>query len=432
MKGKKSVKGQGQQGTTYTEEVLSGKGIVYLQEERSPSYQVRIWVQEEKKYVRKSLKTTDRDTAIIRAEEMCLKLLSEVASGKKIFGITLEELVTLYLDYRLLDVERNKKSNGQEGITKERWGTIKSQLNALLRIKPPSMKISEFEPLSLYEYREMRFQDNPDVSVVTVRNETATINAMFKFAYPKYSHFPKLEFRKIETRGEIKKQLRRGTFTPDEFKRITDYFRTWCSKKDCPDEEVRIERQTIRDFILILSNTCLRVGELRQMRWSDVVATEKGRDASGLDVNLITLKVRSETSKTRTSRTIITRGGEYFKRVRTYSKFIGKDDYIFPNALGTNHIDERKMYPYWYDLMEKTGFPDYEQRKLTFYSLRHYAITLRLKDLSIWEVSRLAGTGVNYIQDHYGHETMEDKKLSALKYSQRDRTSISNAVNWDD
>ena len=99
--------------------------------------------------------------------------------------------------------------------------------------------------------------------------------------------------------------------------------------------------------------------------------------------------------------------------------------------MGTNPMEERQMYPLWYDLMEKTGFRDHQQRKLTFYSLRHFAITLRLGDLSIWEVSKLAGTGVQYIEDHYGHFLEEDKKLAALKYTKRKRTGVSKEVVWD-
>ena len=80
--------------------------------------------------------------------------------------------------------------------------------------------------------------------------------------------------------------------------------------------------------------------------------------------------------------------------------------------------------------MIKTGFPNHRERKLSFYSLRHYAITDRLRDLSIWEVSKLSGTGVQYIEDHYGH-LEEDAKIAALKYSKRQSVSVPDEVQWD-
>ncbi len=416
---------------TFSEEVMNGRALLFLKEDFSPNYYLRMWIPKEGKHIKKSLETSDLETARNRAEEKVLEALQDISVGKQIFGITLGELVEKYLEYRKKDVVLNEEKKGQEGITIERWGTIRSQLNSLLRIKDPRMKLSEFDADSFYEYRQMRFEDNPKVSLITIRNETATIGAMWKFAYPKYTPIPKLEFRPVKISRQMKLEMRRDTFTPDEYEHLTKYFRTWVSKKECPDPQQRINRQFIRDFILILSNTCMRTGELKQMRWSDIRGRASAVDDSGMKVDLITIHIRPETSKTRNFREIITRGGEYFQRIRTYSKFIGKDDYIFPNSMGANPMDERQMYPLWYDLMEKTGFRDHQQRKLTFYSLRHFAITLRLGDLSIWEVSKLAGTGVQYIEDHYGHFLEEDKKLAALKYTKRKRTGVSKEVVWD-
>ena len=61
-------------------------------------YQYRIWVPDERKYVRKSLKTTDQATAKQRGEKLILETLSDVASGRKLFGIILGELVDKFLD----------------------------------------------------------------------------------------------------------------------------------------------------------------------------------------------------------------------------------------------------------------------------------------------------------------------------------------------
>ena len=52
-----------------------------------------MWVTEEEKYVRKSLRTKDEETAEKRAEDLVFKTLSDVASGRKIFGTSLEILV---------------------------------------------------------------------------------------------------------------------------------------------------------------------------------------------------------------------------------------------------------------------------------------------------------------------------------------------------
>ena len=180
-----SNKKNSSQRITFSEEVMNGRALLFLKEDFSPNYYLRMWIPKEGKHIKKSLETSDLETARNRAEEMVLETLQDISVGKQIFGITLGELVEKYLEYRKKDVVLNEEKKGQEGITIERWGTIRSKLNSLLRIKDPRMKLSEFDADSFYEYRQMRFEDNPKVSLITIRNETATIGAMWKFAYPK-------------------------------------------------------------------------------------------------------------------------------------------------------------------------------------------------------------------------------------------------------
>ena len=55
----------------------------------------------------------------------------------------------------------------------------------------------------------------------------------------------------------------------------------------------------IRDCILFASNTMLRVGEFTQLKWGDVVGTEIAKDDAGLEVNLVTINIRKEITKTK-------------------------------------------------------------------------------------------------------------------------------------
>ena len=153
-------------------------------------YQFRMWLKTEKKVLRKSLKTRDLNSAIELAEEKTFEVMNDLKSGKELFGITLKELTERYLEYRQLDVDSGY-------ITPARLGTIRSQINALLRIKDGNLKLSELNANSLRHWRQMRNKDNPSVTIVTIRNETATINHMFRWGYPKYSHFPELKFEPI-------------------------------------------------------------------------------------------------------------------------------------------------------------------------------------------------------------------------------------------
>ena len=102
--------------------------------------------------------------------------------------------------------------------------------------------------------------------------------------------------------------------------------RTYVSKRVCPDEK---ERLMVRDVIRTASNTILRVGELRNMKWKDNVAIERVFDEDENEINLVTINVRPEISKTGTGRRVPGRGGEYIERVRARVVCTEPDDYVF-------------------------------------------------------------------------------------------------------
>ena len=109
-----------------THEILGGKALIFRVKASGDIWQFRMWIAEEKKYLRKTLQTTDTDTAIKRAETKYLEIYSDVKTGKKIFGITLSELISAYIAWRSKDVAGGK-------ITAGRLLTIQSQLRNLVR-----------------------------------------------------------------------------------------------------------------------------------------------------------------------------------------------------------------------------------------------------------------------------------------------------------
>lgn len=379
--------------------ILGERGEIYRMPRNGHIYQCRVWLPTEKKYLRRSLKTTDYETAIIRGEKLILETHSDIASGRKLFGITLEELVDHYINWRTKDV------GVEGGITKARLGTIKSQCRALLRTKSPKLRVAELDKNSFYDWIHMRRLDNPTISLVTIRNETATIGQIFSFAYREgLSHFPKMLFREIKiSKGDIGK---RDIFDKEkgEYDKLTSFLRSYVSKKECPDPEERLERNKIRDYIYTLSNTCMRTGELRQMTWNDVLGYRDEVDETGRKVCLVKLRIRKETSKVRNERTIIVRGGDYIKRLRSYSPYTEPDNLLFTNKTGTLQLGTRELYKHWDAIMRGIDIPDYSERKLSFYSLRHFGITLRMDSgVPIADVAYIAGTSSTHIENHYRH-----------------------------
>ena len=138
----------------------------------------------------------------------------------------LQELVDAFLIWRGKDVDAGI-------ITAGRLGTIRSQTNRLLEYKEPSLKVSELDKNSLFDWEQWRRKEY-GAEKVTIRNEQATLNQMMEFGYREgYCHFPKFEFRKISiSQDEIGT---RDIFSLEEYDRLVRYMRTYTSKKECPD-----------------------------------------------------------------------------------------------------------------------------------------------------------------------------------------------------
>ena len=96
-------------------------------EERA--YQVRVLVPIEKG-VRKSLRTSDRTTAIERAEDLVLELKSVLRAGGTASEVTAEDLVSRFLktkSARIREEDEGKADAGRRSITKERYVLIEGK-----------------------------------------------------------------------------------------------------------------------------------------------------------------------------------------------------------------------------------------------------------------------------------------------------------------
>lgn len=393
--------------TRENHEILGGKGFIFRVNQSGDVWQFRMWVPEEGKHLRKSLRTRDFDAAKERAEKLIFETLSDIATGRKIFGATLQELVDAFLGWRGNDVEAGI-------ITKGRLGTIKTQTNRLLEYKEPTLKVAELDKNSLFDWEQWRRKEY-GAEKVTIRNEQATLNQMMEFAYREgFSHFPRFEFRKISiSQGEIGT---RDIFTLEEYDKLVRFMRSYTSKKECPDENIRKERMLVRDAVLIASNTMCRVGELWALKWGDVIGIEDTFDENEKKIALVTLDIRKEISKTRKRRRVVSRGGEYFRRLKSNSKYTEPSDFLFCSVDGNQQLDRRKWYAHWKNLMYGIGVENYQKRQLTWYSLRHFGITCRIRaKVPCLDIAKVAGTSATHIENHYSHYDDDMLKSTALK-----------------
>ena len=93
------------------------------------------------------------------------------------------------------------------------------------------------------------------------------------FPTPVHVFKSEFDFKKISIRKDD--VGRRGTFTLEEYDNLIRFMRSYVADKNNTDESEQLERMIIRDYVLISSNSCMRVGELRQLKWKDVQKIER-------------------------------------------------------------------------------------------------------------------------------------------------------------
>ena len=397
-------------------DILDGLAQIFRVKQSGDVYQFRMYVKDEQKHYRKSLKTSDLETALIRGRELGMELSTNVKQGKRVFGQSIEEAVELYLDDRKTDVDSGL-------IVKGRWSAISTQLKHFVEIVGRRTKVSELDRGSLFEYSRLRKaiankKTGKTVTDTTVANEQSTINHMMKFLNRKdISHFDLFDFKKIKIRqDDIGK---RDTFKLEEYDKLVRFMRSYVADKNCKDENEKLERMIIRDYVLIASNSCMRGGELRQLKWGDVQRIERVFDENEKEHLLAHIFIHAETSKSKANRKIICRGGEYFERLKKRQRFTSSEHLVFTSVNGTSGLSSQKWAKHWRALMTGIGVSLKEwkdDRNLTWYSLRHFGITMRvMSNVSILDIAKLAGTSVNHIENTYLKYKEESMRTQAMK-----------------
>jgi len=390
-------------------EILGGIAHIYQVKQSKSVWQFRMWLANEKKHYRKSLRTEVLRDAMTFAEKLALELRVDVETGKKIFGITIQELCDLYIENREKDI-----GEGDGTITLGTWKMLKYKLQNGCEMLGLNTKVSNIKQLDLEDYRQRRTAKR-SVGVQQILNEQSQLNAMWEFGYKQgHSTFRHLDFKKIKKKSKIEKK--RSTFTDEQYKKLYRFMRTWASAKECEDKDELLKRKMVQDMILILANTGMRIGEARQLRWGHLsdeqTIVNKETDKK---TNLVYIHIPALITKTRQERSFFTAGREYFDRLFERQQFTNDTHLIF-SMNGKKTLSDKEWSSIWKELMFGIGIHHHLDEGLTWYSLRHFAITKKIASgVSIVDLSKIVGTAVSNIEKVYLDYDKDMSRTAALK-----------------
>lgn len=373
--------------------ICDGNAKICRTKESGNYYQFIMWVRGENKHFRKSLREKDLQTSIKKGQEMYIKLMGNLYRGEKVFSINMETFIEIYLEYQGKRVK-------DELITSGRFTTIKSVMKHLLHFVGRKTRVDDIENKKYQDYFDFRRKHHPNVQNITLKNERSQISHLYKFGFDEGY----INMNKVPRWSELKfsKPKSRYYLDRDNYRILYTYLKNWT--KGITDEEDVYYRSLVRDFILVLSNTGLRFGECIQLRYSYLKLKKSQHQSPNIEI-----LVPEHITKTRTERTCIGMRGDLFKRIKSYSQYTNPDDFVFTKFNSPEMVSKKVLYKYWKMIMVGSGL-DKQPFDLSYYSLRHTFISYRLMygRVDVFTLSKMVGTGIQYIQDHYGHLNIDD------------------------
>ena len=375
---------------------------------------------------RKSCRTENLELAKKFALDRKLEVMSRQKQGLKVRRV--KKLFDFIDDFLEEESERIADYNRPGFITKETFRGKKYHLERLkifLTSKQgKNIRLEELDYVKLRDYpiwRGIKSSDNPKPPKTNqaILAELTTIKAYFVYLEDKGYINNQPTFRKIKRESLINN--RRDYLNAREYMQTINTLRAWSNKTNLTPTQ-SYNRLQVYNAILIMSNSLLRIGELKGLKWRDL---EENPNLDKEDQKIGHLiRVSNEISKTGYPRTVQSPTVQRFNAIRELDgipkargvKFPHvppeyRNQYIFhifnhpETKIGSNGWDRR-----WKEIKDLCAGRYWNEKNISFYSFRHTGISFSVsRGVPLLFLSRNAGTGLKYLQDVYYHHESESK-----------------------
>ena len=374
---------------------------------------------------RKSTKQKDKNEALKVARDRKLEVMMRQKQGLKARRV--KKMFDFIDEYLEQESKRIADYNRKGHITAETFRVKKHHMNLLKKFyHDRSIKLEDLDYNKLYDYPSWRQQvddswnPNPPKTNHTILTELTTIKGYFD--YLERLGFIDRTPKFAPVKRESLRVNRRDYLNAKQYQQTLNTLRSWSNSKNLTETQ-SYNKQVLYQCILIMANSCCRIGELRKLRWYDL---EVNSNLSKEDQKIGHLiRIRPEITKTGVPRMISTPTTKSFQKIRELSGIPKHSKTSFPHVpldrMGDyviskyNHPDQQlgqgTWDRLWKEIKELCGNRYWGAKNISWYSFRHTGISFAVtRGVPMLLLSRNAGTGSRYIEDVYFHHESESKK----------------------
>jgi integrase len=372
--------------------VEGGLGLVY---KRGGTFYARVRIAANK-YVYRSLKTGNKAVAIKAAQKLVHKIEFQTENELPVQIKKFADVIKEYVAFREKQHEQGRTSIymlRQIQRVSKFWIEYAGK-RSLMAIDNGVIK--EYEEWRRDYYRRKTAEELAAIRNYKINPTDKTLQweymlgkAIIKWAHDKgyrgKAELPTYVFK-------VKKKRVRPAFEVTEYQQLWRALLKW--ERDCTVPEYLHTRQLLRDYVLILANSGMRVGEANNLRIKDVqpFKDEFGRK----NYRFI---VRGKTGE----RDVIPRVicVKYVDRLLARREKPKADEWLFAMKTGTKVITLIDQFD---KVIDEAGMrTNSHGEKFSLYSLRHfYAVMARRANVGVYDIARNMGTSVQVIESYYG------------------------------
>ena len=387
-----------------------GKLLIYR---RNGVWQARVYIGE-RRYLWRSLKTSNEADARKAGLRLFYQTEFKLTEGLPIHQRSLNSVIDEYVEWR--------EKDNQQGKDAKRGGAIKFTQDGMLRqvqrvVKfwreyAGSRNIDSIDDAVLRGYvpwRKAYYHDMPKLpknarlnpTDKTLQWEIMLGKALIKYAHdkgyrgnkplPLYTYVPKVKrVRPAVSLGDFEKMLI-GLQT----------------ELDAAGTDLqRRARQLMKDYVITLGLSGMRVGEANNLRIRDV---EQLKNADGWQN--VQFSVKGKTGQRVVVPHVDVR--KVIDGILDRRKDAGQDDFLFVMPNGNRIINLCEQFVAFLDRIgvRKNGSGE----PYTLYSLRHfYAVRALQRDIEIYTIARNMGTSVKMIEQYYSSHASNTPRARTL------------------